>query len=306
MLLDNVIANNLGADQANMRYTFEGEAENLIQLDANGNPVKDADGNFVLESMTIDESNAWNLARAKGVYDGFEFIQTILNNKDYYNEDVCENEGVSHVLNQQYFLENGSLGERESAMLADGTWWQMEADAVFEDMEMRDEKYSKENRKFGWLPLPQANEAEAAKMASGEKKMTFSDYLNAVACVKANLPEGVKKAALEFLKFAYTDKALTDFTYTTGTTIGVDYLDQIDRSKLNYYTASLINYLDKADIIHQVSATSRFQRNQSSFIPTRIYGSGSYVDILAGTWDGKLNTLNYFKGHIGSYKGIAW
>ena len=306
MLLDNVIANNLGADQANMRYTFEGEAENLIQLDANGNPVKDADGNFVLETMTVDESNAWNLARAKGVYDGFEFIQTILNNKDYYNEDVCENEGVSHVLNQQYFLENGDLGLRESAMLADGTWWQMEADAVFEDMERRNEQYSKENRKFGWLPLPQANEAEAAKMASGEKKMTFSDYLNAVACVKANLPEGVKKAALEFLKFAYTDKALTDFTYTTGTTIGVDYLDQIDRSKLNYYTASLINYLDKADIIHQVSATSRFQRNQSSFIPTRIYGSGSYVDILTGTWEGKLNTLNYFKGHISSYKGIAW
>ena len=306
MLLDNVVANNLGAEQANMRYTFEGEAENLIKLDANGNPVTDADGNFVLESMTINEGNAWNLARAKGVYDAFNFIQTILNNKEYYNEDACENDGVSHVLNQQFFLENGSLGARESAMLADGTWWQMEADAVFEDMERNDEKYSKENRKFGWLPLPQADEAEAAKLASGEKKMTFSNYLNAVACVKAGLPEGVKKAALEFLKFAYTDKALTDFTYTTGTTIGVDYLDQIDRTKLNYYTASLINYLDKADIIHQVSATSRFQRNQSSFIPTKIYGSGNYVDIIAGTWEGKLSTLNYFKGHINSYKGIAW
>ena len=208
-------------------------------------------------------------------------------------------------MNQQFFLENGSLGARESAMLADGTWWQMEADAVFEDMERNDVKYSKENRKFGWLPLPQATEAEAAKIVSGEKNLTFSDYLHAVSCVKAGLPEGTKKAALAFLQYAYTDKALTDFTYTTGTTIGVDYLDQIDRSKLNYYTASLINYLDKADIIHQVSATSRFQRNQSSFIPTKIYGSASYVDILTGTWEGKLSTLTYFKGHISSYKGIA-
>ena len=306
MLLDNVVANNLGADQANLRYTFEGEAENLIVFDKDGNPQKNADGTFVTESMTVNESNAWNLARAQGVYDGFDFIQTILNNKDYYSEDAGENDGVSHVLNQQYFLENGSLGERESAMLADGTWWQMEADAVFEDMEMRDEKYSKENRKFGWLPLPQANEAEAAKLASGEKKMTFSDYLNAVACIRAGLPEATKKAALAFLQYAYTDKALTDFTYTTGTTIGVDYLDQIDRSKLNYYTASLINYLDKADIIHQVSATARFQKNRSSFVPTRIYGSGNYVDILEGTWKGNLSTLNYFKGHIGAYKGIAW
>lgn len=306
MLLDNVVSNNLGAEQANLRYTFNGEANNLIVLDESGNPVKNADGSFVTESMTINEGNAWNLARAKGVYDAFEFVQTILNNKDFYNEDAGENDGVSHTLNQQYFLENGSLGKRESAMLADGTWWQMEADAVFEDMEMRDENYSKENRKFGWLPLPQANEAEAAKLASGEKKLTFNDYLNAVSCVRSGLPEGVKKAALAFLQYAYTDKALTDFTYTTGTTIGVDYLDQIDRSKLNYYTASLINYLDKAEIVHQVSSTARFQKNQSNFIPTKIYGSGNYVDILEGTWTGKLSTLNYFKGHINAYKGIAW
>ena len=306
MLLDNLVANNLGAEQANIRYTFEGEAENLIVLDANGNPTRNADGSFVTETMTINDSNAYNVARSEGVYQAFEFIQTILNNKDYYNEADGENDSMSHTENQQHFLENGSLGKRQSAMLADGTWWQMEANSVFEYMKAQDEKYSKENRKFGWLPLPQANEAEAAKMVSGEKKLTFSDYLNAAACVKSGLPDGVRKAALEFLKYAYTDKALTDFTYTTGTTIGVDYLDQIDRSKLNYYTASLINYLDKADIVYQVSANVRYLRNRKSLQPSQIYGSGAYKDILMGTWEGKLTTDAFFKGHQDFYKGAAW
>lgn len=306
MLLDNVVANNLGAEQANIRYTFEGEAKNLIVLDKDGNPTRDANGNFITEDMLVDESNAWNIARAEGVYQAFDFIQTILTNKDYYNEADGENDSLSHTENQQNFLENGSLGKRQSAMLADGTWWQMEANSVFEYMKAQDEKYSKENRKFGWLPLPQPNEEEAAKIASGEKNLTFSDYLNAAVCVKSGLPEGVRKAALALLQYAYTDKALTDFTYTTGTTIGVDYLDQIDRSKLNYYTASLINFLDKADIIYQVSATPRYLKNRGNLSAVKIYGSGSYVDILEGTWTGKLSTDNYFKGHIESYRGTVW
>jgi hypothetical protein len=245
------------------------------------------------------------LARAEGVYQAFNFVQTILNEDDYWDPDG-ENGSMSHTQMQQNFLENGSLGKKENAMLADGTWWQMEANSVFEYMQENDDKYSKENRKFGWLPLPQANETEAAKLASGEKKLTFSDYLNAVACVKSGLSDGVRAAALEFLKFAYTDEQLCKFTYTTSTTIGVDYLDQIDRTQLNYYMTTLINYLDKADIVYQVSPTTRYLRNRKSLQPSQVYGSGDYKDILTGTWDGKLSTLEFFKGHQAFYKGAAW
>lgn len=301
MLLDNLVANNLGAEQANIRYTFEGEAKNLVVIE-DGKPKRDADGNFVTETMTVSDGDAWNVARAEGVYYAFEFIHKILNTPNYYSKSA-DLTSVSHTENQQNFLENGSLGKRQSAMLADGTWWQMEADNVFAYMAAQDEKYSKENRKFGWLPLPQPNEAEAAKVASGEKNMTFSDYLNAVACIKADLPTGVRDAALAFLKYAYTDKALTDFTYTTSTTIGVDYLDQVDRSKLNYYTASLINYLDKSDIIYQVSANSRYMQNRNTLTVTSIYGSGSYKDIIAGS---SMSVDDFFAGHTDFYKGCAW
>lgn len=302
MLLDNLVSNNLGADQANIRYTFEGEAKDLIVIE-DGKPKRDANGDFVTETMTVNESNAWNIGRAEGVYYGFEFIHKILNTKNYYSESA-DLSSVSHTENEQNFLENGYLNNKpKRAMLADGTWWQMEADNAFAYMTAQDEKYSKENRKFGWLPLPQPTEEEAAKLVSGEKKMTFSDYLNAVACIKADLPTGVRDAALAFLKYAYTDKALTDFTYTTATTIGVDYLDQIDRSKLNYYTASLINYLDKADIIHQVSATPRYMENRSGLAVTSVYGSGAYKDILQGSG---LTVDDFFGGHVAYYKGCAW
>lgn len=303
MLLDNLVANNLGAEQANIRYTFEGNAKNLVVFDANGKAQRDASGNFVTEDMTVNESNAWNVARAEGVYYAFEFIHKILNNPNYYSQSA-DLSSVSHTENQQNFLENGALNSnRASAMLADGTWWQMEADNAFAYMAAQDEKYSKENRKFGWLPLPQPTEEEAAKVANGEKNFTFSDYLNAVACIKSDLPTGVRDAALAFLKYAYTDKALTDFTYTTSTTIGVDYLDQVDRSKLNYYTTSLINYLDKADIIYQVSATDRYLSNRTTLHPTTIYGSGAYKDLIAGK---ELTVDDFFAGHYLYYRGCAW
>ena len=305
LLMDNLVAQHNGAEQMNLNYTYDGTATNLVVMNSDGT-IKRENGKIVTESKEINSNNGYELGRQEGRYYGIQFLQRLLSNKDYYNESDGENTSVSHTENQQNFLENESLGLRPSAMLADGTWWQIEADDVFSYMADSDEKYSKDNRKFGWMPLPQATEEEAAKMANGTKKSVFMDYLNAVACVKAGLSDGVKAAALEFLKYAYTDKALCDFTYTTGTTIGVEYLDAIDRDELNYYEKSLIDYIEKSEKVYQVSSDMRFASNRSTLTPAYVYGSGSYPSIERGVWDGKLSAEEYFYGHISFYKGAAW
>ena len=132
------------------------------------------------------------------------------------------------------------------------------------------------------------------------------DYLNAVACVKAGLADGPKAAALEFLKYAYTDEALANFTYTTGTTIGVDYMDALDRNELNYYETSLIDYIQKSDRVYQVSPNEFYAANRQKLVPSQIYGSGTYVSMERAVWDEHVSAKEYFKGHIAFYKGIAW
>ena len=306
LFLDNLIANHEGADQMNLNYTYNGTAEDLIVLDGNGDIVYEDDGvTPKVESLDINSQNAYELARQEGRYYGMSFIAEILENTDYYNEADGEG-GTSHVEMQQKFLENGKLGLRQNAMLVDGCWWQMEADAVFERMAREDEKWAKENRKFGWMPLPQATEEDAEAIANGTKKSVYMDYLRAVACVHSGLSDPVKAASLAFLKYAYTDEALANFTYTTGTTIGVDYLDVLDYDKLNHYETTLIDYIKKSDFVCQVSGNEYYASNIKMLVPSNAWCSDTQTDMLIAVKQNGMSAKDYFKGHQTGYKGLAW
>ena len=132
-------------------------------------------------------------------------------------------------------------------------------------------------------------------------------YLNAVACLKSNTPsEGVRDACLELLKYAYTDEALANFTYTTGTTIGVEYLDKVDRAQLTPYEKTLIDYINKSDLVYQVSGTAQYAKSIKSFKPTNLYGSGTITGIVIGIVEIGVNAEDYFKGYQTWYSGLAW
>ncbi len=306
-MMDNLVANHEGAEQMNLNYTFDGTAKDLIVFE-DGEIVYDDEGYPLTEEKDISFANGYELSRQEGKYYAMDFVAKILENTDYYNETDSLDETMLHVTMQKIFLENGAINnDKQNAMLVDGVWWQMEADSVFERMTRQDEKWSKENRQFGWLPLPQATQADADAVANGTKKSVYLDYLNAVACLKSNTPsEGVRDACLELLKYAYTDEALANFTYTTGTTIGVEYLDKVDRAQLTPYEKTLIDYINKSDLVYQVSGTAQYAKNIKSFRPTNLYGSGTITGIVIGIVEKGVNAEDYFKGYQTWYSGLAW
>jgi len=311
VLMDNLVANHLGAGQTVLNCTFNGTADSLLVLNADGSPKKGADGKFITESKVITEENGYELARQDGKYYAMNFIYRLLSNKDYYPEKTStEGTTTSHTMNQQMYLENESRGLRPSAMLADGVWWQMEADGTFRRMAARDEKYSKANRNFGWMQLPQATEEDAEAFARGDKKSVYSDYLNAVACVKAGLPDYSKRLAFEFLKFAYTDDALAKFTYTTGAIIGMDYLDSIDMSKLNYFSRSVVNAAKNSDLAYRVSSSAFYNRNINKLSVMNLYanniGGNNYKTIVPAILEGKVTGEDYFKSYQSYFKNQLW
>ncbi|MBQ9714366.1 MAG: extracellular solute-binding protein [Clostridia bacterium] len=311
--LDTLAANHEGAEQMNLNYTFNGVAENLIQFDEYGDIIYDFDENDnfvpVTESLQITDENGYELARQEGKYYAMQFLERLLTETDHYNEKDGLTYSCSHLEMQQKFLENRVYGYRENAMLIDGVWWQTEAAAVFDHMSRaHGEEYSAENRQFGWMPLPQATEAEAQKVANGEKKSVYNDYLRAVACVKKGLPDNRKIAALEFLKFAYTDEELANFTYATNTTIGVDYLETIDRERLTPYGNSLIDYIEKSDTLYHVSDNVFYTSCVNMFGNAwNVYGSYNYHgNIINAILDYNVSADEYFVGHRDYFRSLAW
>ncbi len=102
---------------------------------------------------------------------------------------------------------------------------------------MKDSKYSRQNRKFGWMSLPKAN-----KLKLEEGNSVFLDSLEAAVCVKANLGAN-KKAALDFVQYVCSDGALDKFTDVTHALKDFNYeVSKETYDNANYFTKTLINY----------------------------------------------------------------
>lgn len=257
-----------GLEQMELNLSFKGEATDLIKLnDAGTAIVKDSDGNPVIESATIDYTNGYDVFRQAGKYYALDFVKRMVGKEEYYNEDGF-NTAFTQTDAEETFLKSGtdmSVSDEKYAMLVDGSWWEAEANVVFNNMAKKDEKYSKQNRKFGWLPLPKANKA---KLEEGNN--VFLDYLEAAVCVKSNLGAN-KQAALDFVQYVCSDGALDKFTNITHALKDFNYeVSEETLSQANYFTKSLINYNKKSQTFNYYSNAPFYLKNRSDLLPTTI------------------------------------
>ena len=163
----------------------------------------------------------------------------MVSKEDYYNEDGF-NTAFTQTDAQEMFLKSGtdmSVSDERYAMYVDGSWWEAEANIIFNNMAKKDSKYSRQNRKFGWMSLPKAN-----KLKLEEGNSVFLDSLEAAVCVKANLGAN-KKAALDFVQYVCSDGALDKFTDVTHALKDFNYeVSKETYDNANYFTKTLINY----------------------------------------------------------------
>ncbi len=261
-----------GLEQMELNLSFKGEATDLIKVnDAGTAIVKDADGNPVIENATIDYTNGYDVFRQAGKYYALDFVKRMVARDDYYNEDGF-NTAFTQTDAQETFLKSGtdmSVSDEKYAMLVDGSWWEAEANVIFNNMAKKDDKYSKQNRKFGWMPLPKANQA---KLEEGNN--VFLDYLEASVCVKANLGAN-KQAALDFVQFACSDGALDLFTSITHALKDFNYeVSKETYESANYFTETLINYNKKSETFSYYSNAPFYLKNRSDLLPTKVNSIG--------------------------------
>mgnify|MGYP002524504098 CR=1 FL=1 len=314
-LMHSLVAEAEGEEQMMLTYTNKGTAKTL------GNVVN---GEFVKDSQTteITTKNGYELARRKGNYDALTFLNELINGTvgdiHYYHDDSFKN-GFSHTNAQETFLKDGIVNNNNKiGMLVDGAWWESEATDVFAGMQTANgEKYSKTNRRFGWMPLPKAEK--------DDKGVTLIEDMFSSVFVKSTIAEEKKAIAIDFLQFIHSDDELRQFTVVTNTPKALKYsLTDENKAQMSTYGKSLFELKDSSAVVYPLDTNSVFVNNQSLFkdYPTgglyqsNVLGVGETKRTLVSNpayafhdYPNKYNPENYFNGlydHLKNVKSALW
>lgn len=295
-----------GLDQTMLNYTLNGDATTLATV--SGDTVSlDA-------STAINESNAYELARQAGKYYGLSFIEQLIKEERYHNS-LAFNTTFSFLNAQEDFLYGGNDGQtKPSAMLCDGVWWEMEAEETFEAMvAQRGEAYSKENRRFGFMPLPKATAEEVEQAAqaaeAGNAPYTLYDGIYSMCFMKANVAEWKKPLILDFIRFAHSDQSLVEFTTVTNTLKAFNYtIEGEDFDKLTPFGQSLVRLSEASDVVYPFSTNETYIQNQAFFGTHEQFRSNAgkgYQYAALAMHDDKVTAAQYFAG-MADYYSSNW
>ncbi|MBQ3572182.1 MAG: hypothetical protein IJA15_05090 [Clostridia bacterium] len=219
-----------GLEQGLLNYTFDGVAENLVTMDANGNIIPDG------EMTPITVNNGYELTRQAGKAYALKFLQTLLHTNDfgYMNEDF-DSPSHSHTNAQRDFIRS-EYEDSLVAMLVDGIWWQAEAKQAFSDASKEfGNDFSAMGSDFAWMPLPKAT---SDKVGEG---VTLYDQINSICFMKGGITGEKRAVAIDFIKFCHTHESLVEFTLITNTPKSLNYtLTADEKAQLTPFGRSIL------------------------------------------------------------------
>lgn len=274
-LVNDMWANNEGAEQMKLNFTFEGTATTIVDSIAD-------DGTVTLKpATTIDADNFNLLQKQKGKLDALEFAKLLLddgtgndNSRNYFGKSF--DSGFSNTIAQKYFLDpdGNGIGDSPIGFLVDGGWWYNEAKVT--------------DRNIGILPLPKT---DASKIGTANTKVSDRSSLIFISSETKSELIPVAKA---FVSFLQSDYALRTYTEYTNTFRAMDYnLTEDALKKMSNYGKSVYETRNSEGTVvlpwMPISATAR---KNASLLSYRTYGFSVNSQ--------ENNPLIYFKDHSGA------
>ena len=224
MLANAVWSDIVGADEMRANLSLEGEADDLVTLDENGNIVYDA-GKIKTVKEALMGDTAYKFHLSEGKLHALEFIEMIFESSDNYYEGSV-NGGFTHLDAQKFFIKAGTSQYPNVGILIDGTWWDSEGRDYYDTV--GDKTYLK--RKYGIMPIPKL---DASHIGEKETKLISC---NSSVFINSNVTGAQKKAAETFFSWLHSDKALALFTKETAIMREFDYtLSSADLAGMSYY-----------------------------------------------------------------------
>ena len=254
------IADYEGYDGFSLNYTFDGTA----------NIVTDVTDDWTVETkeVTITQKNAYELQKQAGKYYALKMQETLFGSLEYIGGSW---NSYSFTVAQREFIKS-KYKEAPYAMLVDGIWWENEASEAFKSFEDETGE-SKEDRRFGFLPMPKVNEERV-----GEKQTMFSanssfGFINA-DCENMEL-------AKEFMKFLHTDSEMSKFSAKTSISRALNYkVSEADKAYATNFGKSVIEMRNAANVVYPYSSLELVINNPSFFAEEKWF--------LTATVDGRV------------------
>ncbi len=290
MLLNALLSDYSGEEEMSLNYSLNGTANTLSHIE-NGTLVFDSP-----DEITGDKG--YKLYSQAGRYYALKFLESIISGgcASPYSYNVA----VNHIDAQTKFLES-ELINSPIAMLIDGSWWEKEADGIFQTLEeLYGSAASKEERHFGYMALPRVN-----AQCSGQK--TLLNISRSSLFIKKNAEnEGIAKL---FLKFIYSEESLSEFTQITGMKRAAEYtVSQDIYDGLTSFEKQIWNYSSNCDTVGGYDTVQLikdnpvyFNKNWYAYINGEIYSSP--IDAMKNHG---ITAEQYFTGIIAYHSQTNW
>lgn len=291
----NVIADYEG-ENFNTNYSYNGKTTILKSYDF----TESAANTFVLdpsvtETVTVTSDNFQDyMYRTTGKYYAAKFAKDLVSNPAYRTYNYAE----SHTACQRSYLMSNMDGvNKPIAMLIEGEWWMNEATEVFKEMAAVDEKYSMENRRFGIMPIPKADDDSSA---DGHTVAPFSGGWT--VCISAKTDKA--DIATEFFRFLHTDEIMKLFTQHSNCFRAFEYDVSDIYDELPYYTQTLLEAREQTTFIYKFPQGDDYKTNSAAeifmtymgFMGTQLTGISTYNMMSTFCDHSELSALDYVAG----------
>ena len=250
-----------------------------------------------VQTVALSRDNYTMAEQLMGNYYSLNFLDRLVKGNYYYN--LSMNSSLSHVEAQRTFLHSRFDGVQPIAMMVEGTWWEEEANELFEGMK-NFEGASRSERSFGFLPMPKPD-------ASYAGTPTLYDANKSIVMVNANCEDKPvqKDLALKFIEYISTDANLQLFNSLTG--IGRDYAYEMtpeQQTTLTSFAKDIYNFTQSGSIVYGYNMTkSNYAWSETHELEMRVtsVGGESWSEPVNAFYNG-ITAQQYFQGVIDKNK----
>lgn len=231
--------NYMNAFVFNLDYSYDNGARARAYKSLTGSVYNTAG-----EKVDINAKNGYLTADSKGALEALELTEELVNrNNGYYSQNAFKTT-QNQIKAQNEFLLSAKTNER-IAMIIEGSWWENEALAMFEQMAKGpdNEKYAYKTRRFGAMLSPRLD-------ASVVEDKTVKTILTSNSTAFIPVYSSKQELAKKFLKYFCTDKALRAYNVTTGIGLAYDYdLTDDEYDSLSYYAQNIYDIFKSDKIL---------------------------------------------------------
>ena len=250
-----VWANSEGKTQYDYNFTLKGDAENLLDLNADGSVKFNADGTVkkLGETVKVTPETGYLLHSQKGLYDSLRFVEIMMSNKNNYYKDSFS--GTFKYTDAQDFFINAKdkteTGNNDIAFIVEGSWWNNEARPKYKS------ETDRTSKRFAILPLPKPTAADIGRNNTKISERESLMFINA-ACPAEKIP-----VAKKFLSYIQSDARLNAFTKQTDMLRAMEYevtqdtIDGMTYFGRNNYAISRAKNTDWTDWVPKSAETKK-------------------------------------------------